>query len=298
MTPLTGSMTQAPGFSRTRLGNAVITTVYDGALPILATSMHDEDPERIRELLADECLPPDGEALTAVNTFLFESGGRLVLVDAGVGTAFGPGTGHLMANLEAAGVHPADVDDILITHLHADHVYGVLAPGGTPAFPRAIVRAATLEADFWLDPQACPEINVGPPQTHQRAVEALAPYRASGRFQTFAYGEQPVPGITAVDLHGHTPGHAGYLLDAGATGVLFWGDMVHNYAVQLPAPHVVVSMDNDRSTAHRTRARALDEIHRNGWVAGGTHLPFPGLGRVQVGHAGGFRWVPAPYRPV
>ncbi|NJP93911.1 MBL fold metallo-hydrolase [Nonomuraea sp. FMUSA5-5] len=142
---------QAPGFARTRVGAVTVTTVYDGALPIYAADMHGEPAERIAALLADGFLPPEGDPATAVNAFLFRSGGRLVLVDAGAGASLGPGTGQLPDNLRAAGAGPEQVDDVLITHLHQDHAYGLVTADGEAAFPSATVHVAALEARHWLD---------------------------------------------------------------------------------------------------------------------------------------------------
>ncbi|AQZ63681.1 unnamed protein product [[Actinomadura] parvosata subsp. kistnae] len=271
-----------------------MTTVYDGALPIFAADMHGEPPERIAALLADGFLPPEGDLATAVNAFLFRSGGRLVLVDAGAGASLGPGTGRLPDNLRAAGAGPEQVDDVLITHLHPDHAYGLVTADGEAAFPSATVHVAALEARHWLDDVVAEGVRG---QIHRWAAEALAPYRAGGRLETFAFGEQPVPGVTAVDLHGHTPGHSGYLLDGAGERLLMWGDTMHNHTVQLRAPHVAMEIDSDRAGARAARQRVLEEIRTRGWTVGGAHLPFPGIGRIAF-RDGEARWVPVPYRPV
>ncbi|MDQ0381316.1 MBL fold metallo-hydrolase [Amycolatopsis thermophila] len=285
---------QAPGFAHTQIGALTVTTVYDGALPIYAADMHDESPERITELLADGFLPPEGDPQTAVNTFLFRSAGRTVLVDAGAGTSLGPGSGHLLGNLRAAGVTPEQVDDVLITHLHPDHVFGLVTADGSPAFPSATVHVSEPDAGYWLDDAVAASAEGVQAQIHSWAGTALAPYRAEGRLSTFAYGEQPVAGVTAVDLHGHTPGHSGFL---AGDEVLFWGDTMHCHAVQLRAPHVTMDIDSDRPGARDARLRLLADIRSRPWAVGAAHLPFPGLGRILF-RGGEARWVPAPYRPL
>ncbi|GAA5125447.1 MBL fold metallo-hydrolase [Pseudonocardia adelaidensis] len=274
-----------------------MTTIYDGALPIFATDMHGEPSERITELLADGFLPPEGDLLTAVNTFLFQSGGHTVLVDAGAGTSLGPATGHLLDNLRAAGISPEQVGDVLITHLHPDHVFGLLTADGQAAFPSATVHVSTLDAGHWLNDAVAANAEGAQAQIHRWAVQALVPYRAAGRFSTFAYGEQPVQGVIAVDLHGHTPGHSGYLVGAEGEQLLLWGDTMHSHTVQLRAPHVAMDIDSDRPVARAARMRILDEIRTQGWAVGGAHLPFPGIGRIRF-RGGEARWVPAPYRPL
>ncbi|GHF83809.1 MBL fold metallo-hydrolase [Amycolatopsis bartoniae] len=288
---------QAPGFARTRIGATTVTTLYDGALPIFSADMHDESPERITELLADGFLPPEGDLQTAVNTFLFQSAGRTVLVDAGAGTSLGPGTGHLLDNLRAAGVSPGEVDDVLITHLHPDHVFGLVTPEGTAAFPSATVHVSAPDVEYWLDDSVAANAEGVQAQIHSWAAGALAPYRADGRLSTFAFGEQPVRGVTAVDLHGHTPGHSGYLVGDEGEQLLFWGDTVHSHTVQLRAPHVTMDIDSDRPGARAARDHILDEIRTRGWAVGAAHLPFPGIGRIRF-RADEAQWVPVPHRPL
>lgn len=287
---------QAPGFARTRVGSTVVTTVWDGALPILSSDMHGERPERLADLLADGFLPPEGDLLTAVNAFLLAAAGRTVLVDAGAGTSLGPGTGHLLDNLRAAGLTAADVDDVLVTHLHPDHAFGLVTPDGAPAFLRAVVHVARPDVAHWLDRDTAGRAEGVQAQIHAWAAQALEPYRRAGRLRVVEYGDRPVAGVTAVDLHGHTPGHTGYVLDAGGAQVLFWGDTMHSHTVQLPAPHVAMDIDSDRDTARASRTRILEEIRREGWTVGGAHLPFPGIGRIVFGETP--HWVAAPYRPI
>jgi glyoxylase-like metal-dependent hydrolase (beta-lactamase superfamily II) len=281
--------------ARTRVGSLTVTTLYDGALPIFSADMHGEPPERITELLAEGFLPPEGDQETAVNVFLVETGGRLVMIDAGAGTSLGPGTGHLIESLQSAGVEPAGVDDVLITHLHPDHAFGLVDAVGRPAFVNATVHVAAAEAGHWLDAAATASAEGVRRQIHDWAAAALAPYAATGRLRSFEYGRQPVPGVTAVDLHGHTPGHAGYLLDAVDERVLFWGDTVHAPAVQLRAPHVAMEIDSDRAQARTARRDILDRAVRERLLVGGAHLPFPGLGHLAHRHDE-YIWAPVTYR--
>ncbi|MCA1216940.1 MBL fold metallo-hydrolase [Streptomyces sp. 8L] len=291
-----------PGFTRTGVGSSTVTTLYDGALPIFSSDMHGESPKRITELLADGFLPPEGDLLTAVNVFLFDAGGRTVLVDAGAGTSLGPGTGHLLTSLRASGTAPEDIDDVLITHMHPDHAFGLLTTGGDAAFPNATVHVARADLDHWLNDTIEAGAEGVQAQIHRWGREALAPYRAGGQVSGFAYGDQPVPQVTAVDLHGHTPGHTGYLL-SGADGmnasesVLFWGDTVHSHTVQLRAPRVAMEIDSDRPTARTSRARILDELRARRWAVAGAHLPFPGIGHLRF-HDDEATWIPIPYRPL
>lgn len=287
------SFNPAPGFTHKKVGSLVVTAVSDGFLPIFAADMHDESPETIAGLLADSFLPPVGDLHTAVNSYLFTSPAGLVLVDAGAGTSLGPDTGHLIENLLTAGVSPEEIDHVLITHMHPDHLFGLLDPEGKPAFRAATVHVARGDAEYWLDVDTAARAEGVQAQIHRWAEQATSPYQEAGRLATFSYGTEPVPGVTAVDLHGHTPDHTGFLLDTGSEEqVLLWGDTMHSHTVQLRAPHVTMDIDSDRNTARATRQRILEEIVANRWVVGGAHLPFPGLGRL-TRRNGDYDWIPA-----
>jgi glyoxylase-like metal-dependent hydrolase (beta-lactamase superfamily II) len=290
-----GSIGQAPGYSRTRWGSTTITTVYDGALEIPSSGMSGESEQRITELLADGFLPPEGDLMTAVNTFLFELGGRLVLIDAGAGSSLGPSVGHLTENLQAAGVDAADIDDVVITHVHPDHICGLTTADGSPTFQNAVVHLPELDAD-WIDSAPVRGVDGLEAQISEWARAAIAPYREHGRLASVAYGQEAVAGLTAIDLSGHTPGHSGFLLDDGKP-ILFWGDTMHCHPAQLRAPQVGTEYDNDHACARSSRTNILEVIRRNGWAIGGAHLPFPGVGHIRFARDEPY-WVPVPYRPL
>jgi glyoxylase-like metal-dependent hydrolase (beta-lactamase superfamily II) len=143
--------TQAPGFQRIRIGNLLITALYDGFVPISADEFHGAPRAEINRLLAEAFMPPDGDPRTAVIAFLVQGNGRHVLIDAGSGDTLGHDTGWLAANLAAAHTDPALIDHVLLTHLHPDHAGGLISPDGQALFSRATV-AAKADADHWLDP--------------------------------------------------------------------------------------------------------------------------------------------------
>jgi glyoxylase-like metal-dependent hydrolase (beta-lactamase superfamily II) len=136
---------QAPGFQRFRVGELLITALYDGFGPIPAEDLHGGTPADVGRFLTEAFLPADGDRCTAVTAFLVEGHGWHILIDAGGGHLLGPDTGHVAVYLAAAQTDPADIDHVLLTHLHPDHAGGLISPDGQAAFPRATVHVAQAE---------------------------------------------------------------------------------------------------------------------------------------------------------
>ncbi len=289
--------TQAPGFYRMALGDFEITALYDGYIDLDRGLLSGISAEDLQSLLARMFIAGTPGVQTAVNAYLVHTGSNLVLVDTGAARSFGPTLGAILANIRAAGYDPAQVDTVLLTHLHPDHANGLLTPEGAPAFPNAVVRVAKADADFWLSEETAAKA----PQDRQpffaMARGAVAPYAAAGRFQPYQPGEDLLSGVTAVPAAGHTPGHAGYLFRSGDRSILMWGDLVHSHAVQFARPEVAIEFDTDKAQAVAARQRIFaDAAAQALWVAG-AHLPFPGIGHVRA-EAMGYTWVPVEYGPI
>jgi glyoxylase-like metal-dependent hydrolase (beta-lactamase superfamily II) len=284
--------TQAPGWYRTMLGGFEITALSDGThtFPI-DTVMEGVAPAAVDAALAKNDLhrPVQG----SINAFLVNTGTKLVLIDTGAGALYGDCCGRLLANLRAAGYAPEQVDVVLLTHLHKDHVGGVNA-GGKPAFPNAVVRAAGADADYWLSSDRRAAAPAFLASFFDSAAAALAPYAAAGRFQPFAPGATLLPGIRAVAEPGHTPGHSGYLVEDGGRALLVWGDVVHVAAVQLDQVQATVKYDTSAPEARATRTGLLERAAREHLLVGAAHVAFPGLGHVRRDGAG-YAWVPLNY---
>ena len=284
--------TQAPGWYRTMLGRFEITALSDGTHTFpLDTVMTGVTPAAVDAALANNDLhrPVQG----SINAFLVNTGTQLVLIDTGAGALYGACCGKLLANLRAAGYRPEQVDVVLLTHLHKDHVGGVLADG-KPAFPNAVVRAAGADADYWLSRDQRAAAPAFLTSFFDSAAASLAPYTAAGRFQPFAPGAALVPGISAVAEPGHTPGHSGYLVEDGGQALLVWGDVVHVAAVQLDQVQATVKYDSSAPDARATRAGLLERAAREHLLVGAAHVAFPGLGHVRREGAG-FAWLPLNY---
>jgi glyoxylase-like metal-dependent hydrolase (beta-lactamase superfamily II) len=281
-----------PGFYRLTLGDFQITALSDGThvFPV-DTVMIDTTPARIAAALArDElALPVQG----SINAFLVNTGSKLVLVDTGAGALYGACCGKLLDNLRAAGYRPEQVDEVLLTHLHKDHVGGVLHDGQI-AFPNAVVRVSRKDADYW---RSRTSRQAAPPflrSFFDSADAALAPYDTAGRLRPFSGDAEIVPGIRSLANAGHTPGHTAYLVESRGQKLLLWGDIVHVAPVQLSDLRASVKYDSSDVDAQRARSALFERaVKEHIWI-GAAHIAFPGLGHV--GRDGNqYRWIPANY---
>ena len=284
--------TQAPGYYRVMLGDFEVTAVSDGtvALPV-DKLLTNTTPGQIDKALKRSFLKPPVE--TSVNGYLVNTGSKLVLIDTGAAGLFGPTLGNLLANLKAAGYQPDQVDEIYITHMHADHVGGLIADGKL-AFPNAIVRADQHDADFWLSAANLEKAPAEMKGFFQGAQASLNPYVAAGKFKPFNGDTELVPGIKAVAAAGHTPGHSTYLVESQGQTLALWGDLMHVAAAQFGNPSVTIQFDTDSKAAAVQRKKAYAEAAKRGYLVGSAHLSFPGLGHLRA-EGKGYEWVPLNY---
>ncbi|MEI9984439.1 MAG: MBL fold metallo-hydrolase [Aliidongia sp.] len=255
------------------------------------SNLFDDNPQEANALLAAADLQAPTEG--SINAFLINTGTKLVLIDSGAGTLYGACCGHLIENLKAAGYRPDQVDEVLLTHLHADHVGGI-APAGQMAFPNAVIRASRLDAEYWLNDAnetAAPAF-LRPMFEGDKA--SLKPYIAAGRFQPFDGDPELVAGIRAISAPGHTPGHTAYSVESGGQKLLIWGDVVHVAAIQFPDPSVSVEYDTNAALAETTRKAFFAEAAKDGFWIGAAHISFPGLGHVGMRGTASI-WMPAEY---
>lgn len=284
--------TSPPGVYRMMLGEFEVTALSDGTveLPFLEILQRIEKP-RVERLLARAFLKDPVE--TSVNAFLINTGTKLVLVDAGAGSLFGPTLGRLAAALKVAGYAPEQVDEIYITHMHGDHVGG-LAFDGKAVFPNAVVRAGKADADYWLDEATMEAAPNDKRDGFRAAMASLRPYVAAGRFKPFDGDTELVPGIRAVKAPGHTPGHTMYEIESKGEKLLLWGDLMHLAAVQFVDPSATVTFDSDQDRAAKERRNVYKAAAKDGYWIAGAHLPFPGIGHIRA-EGKRYDYVPAHY---
>ncbi len=213
------------------------------------------------------------------NVTVLREGARVVLFDAGSGSGFMPSAGKLPETLDAMGIAPGDVSDIVFTHAHPDHLWGVLDDFDDPAFPEAACHVGAAEWTWWTDPDTVNRI--GPERAAfavgaRRRLEAIAE-----RTSFFGDGAELLPGVLAHASPGHTPGHMSFEIATGGDPVMVVGDAIANAHVAFERPDWPGGTDQDPETAARTRLRLLDQLAADRMRMIGFHLPGGGIGRVE-----------------
>jgi glyoxylase-like metal-dependent hydrolase (beta-lactamase superfamily II) len=284
--------TQSPGYYRMMLGDFEVTALSDGTAALPVTKLlTNTTPATVKKALTRSYLKDPVE--TSVNGYLINTGSKLVLIDTGAAGLFGPTLGNLLANLKAAGYQPEQVDEVYITHMHPDHVGGLMA-GDKLAFPNATVRADKRDADFWLNQanmDAAPKDAKG---FYQGAMASLNPYIAAGKFKPFDGDTELVTGVKATASRGHTPGHSTYVVESKGQKLVLWGDLMHVAAVQFADPSVTIQFDTNSKAAAVQRKRAYADAAAHGYWVAAAHLAFPGIGHLRA-EGKSYIWVPANY---
>jgi len=284
---------QAPGFYRTTVGDFEITVLNDGTLDLPVEKLLKQPPAKTQAALDKAFLKSPVQ--TSVNGFLVNTGSKLVLIDTGAASLFGPTLGQLLSNLKAAGYKPEQVDEIYISHMHGDHVGG-LASNEQRVFPNAVVRAGKLDADYYLNPANLDKASGEAKDNFQGPMVSINPYVKAGKFQPIIANSELVPGIKSYFNGGHTPGHITYVVESKGQKLVLLGDLLHVQSVQFEDPGVGIQFDMDSKIATAERKEAFAAAAKEGYLIGAPHLSFPALGHVRSNGKGGYVFVPVNYR--
>ena len=275
-----------------RVGEIDVLVISDGVLPLPpATLATNADPADLAAWLDDRLLPPD-VFKWPLNVVVVRSGGRTVLIDAGIGEEYPDFKAGLLAlRLEAAGIDPASVTDVVLTHMHFDHIGGLFADGLRDRLrPDVPIHLAAAEVEFWASPDFSRTSMPPPVQAKIRSVAGrfLGEYRS--QLRPFEAEYEVAPGVVVRRTGGHTPGHSVVRVASGGERLTFLGDAV--FPDHFDRPDWYNAFDHDPEEAVRVRVRLLRELAASGEPLVATHLSFPSVGRVAV--AGDvFRWAPA-----
>lgn len=270
---------QAPGFYRTTLGDFEVTVLNDGTVDLPVNKLLKQPAEKTDAALAKVFQHSPLE--TSVNGFLINTGSKLVLIDAGAASLFGPTLGRLLTNLKASGYQPEQVDEIYISHMHSDHVGG-LSANEQRVFPNAIVRAGKLDADYYLNQANLDKAGPEAKDNFLGPMVSVNPYVKAGKFQPIVANTELVPGVRSYFNGGHTPGHITYVVESKGQKLVLLGDLLHVEAVQFAHPAVGIQFDTDSKIAIAERKEAFAAAAKGGYLIGASHLPFPALGHVRT----------------
>jgi glyoxylase-like metal-dependent hydrolase (beta-lactamase superfamily II) len=277
---------------RFKLGDFEVTTLFDGSIavpdgphPIFG---NDQPKEAVQEFAREERLPPDKLEIM-FTPVIVNTGSELVLFDTGNPAARRPSAGQLLGRLKAAGYSPDQIDIVVLTHFHGDHIGGLME-NEEPRFPNARYVTNQVEYDFWTHPDRMS----GPTEGGAKLVEAnVKPLAEKTTF--LGDGGDVVTGIRAVAAYGHTPGHTAFHVESNGKRLFIGGDFTNHYALSLARPEWLVSFDVEKEKAVETRKRLLDMLATDAIPFTSYHMPFPAVGYIEKsGEA--YRWVPASYQ--
>ena len=276
-----------------KVGDIDVLVVSDGVLP-LPTQMlgHNADPADRAAWLKDMFLPQDAFDW-ALNVVVVRSGGKTILIDAGLGSDPDlnlPRAGQLIKRLEAAGIDLGSVTDLVLTHMHMDHIGGLLVEGVKERLRKDLrIHVAAAEVKFWESPDFS---HTSMPQGFPDALRSAAKRFVSeygSNLRTFDEEHEIAPGVVARRTGGHTPGHSVVRVASGGDGLTFAGDAVFTVGFEQPDWHN--GFEHDPEEAARVRVRLLRELAKSGEMLVATHLPFPSIGHVAA-DGDAFRFVP------
>lgn len=282
---------QSPAVYHRRIGDVVVTCVSDGYLDAGLAALQGINLDEAESIFKSRLRPA---RRASVNCFLIHAADYLALIDTGCGTYLKSTAGKLQQSLAAAGVHPADIDAVLLTHIHPDHSSGLTdQKTGKRIFENAELIVHEHELKHWFNDELMSAASEGERlYFFQYAREQISPYLNVVR--TFNENTEICPGVTSFPLPGHTPGHSGYLVESGSESLLIWGDLIHVPEVQIERPEVTMSFDVDPAQAERTRRNVLAEMALGKRLVAGMHIDFPGFAHV-VREGRKFTLLPEPW---
>jgi len=275
-----------------KIGSFTVASIRDGK--VVAEKPHEtygtnQKPEDVGAALEANMLPPD----KFINSFaptLIDTGSDVILFDTGFGEGGrANGNGQLIAGLQSLGYEPGQVTTVVLTHMHGDHIGGLME-GGKPAFANARYVAGQVEYDFWKD-----TARAGTPAEngHKGVLKNVVPLAEKMTF--IKEGSEVAPGIVAHEAFGHSPGHLIFRVESGGKGLFITGDTANHYVLSLQHPDWEVRFDMDKAAAAATRRKVFDMVAAEKLPFIGYHMPYPAVGYVEKS-GDGYRFMPETYQ--
>jgi glyoxylase-like metal-dependent hydrolase (beta-lactamase superfamily II) len=296
-TPLAGK--QAPGFYRYKIGDFEVTQIADGArtFPMPDTFVVNQKKEDALAA-AEAAYMPKGQVTIPFNPMVINTGSKLVVIDTGNGLgAFEQSkgvVGQMNANMTAAGIDPKNVDIVVVSHLHGDHMNGLKKADGSLVYPNAEIMVPAAEWAFWMD-----GANEAKAAGYTKSVFGLPKKAFEGiadKVTKFEAGKDIAPGIGSIAAPGHTPGHTAFAIQSGSGKLLVQSDITNIPALFVRNPDWHVAFDNDPAMAHATRHKFYDMAAAEKAPVAGYHFSFPSVGHVEK-DGKGYRLVPVAWQP-
>jgi glyoxylase-like metal-dependent hydrolase (beta-lactamase superfamily II) len=285
---------QSPYFHRFKLGDAECTVVSDGQLPLgdPNASFLNISKDEIAKELHDNFLPPSNAVLEQ-NVLVVNFGDRVVLFDTGMGTdaLFGESTGKLMSTLKQAGIAPADVDAVVMSHAHIDHCGGLVADNGSLNFPNAQYFIGEPDFAYWTDDSKIPAKYPARPHFLAQAQKNLLPVKDRTHF--YKDNEEILPGVTVLSAPGHTVSHSIFMINSGGKQLCYICDLAHHPVLLLEHPRTQFAFDTDAAQSAESRVKMLTMLAANRTPLLAYHFAWPGVGHVSKA-GDGFQYYPLP----
>jgi glyoxylase-like metal-dependent hydrolase (beta-lactamase superfamily II) len=285
---------QAPGFYRYKVGDVEVTAVNDGfAMRPLEGFVRNAGLDDVKKAMQNAFLPENALPITFTSLVL-RQGDRTTLIDTGNGDMGAPTSGTWMANFRAAGFDPAQVDTVVISHFHGDHINGLRLKDGTAVFPKAEIMVPEAEWAYWMDDARMSQAPEGLKGNFQNVRRVFGPIAEN--VNRYEADKEILPGLTTIATPGHTPGHTSYVLSSGQGRLIVMSDITNHPALFVRNPDWSAVFDMDADQARKTRHRMLDMAASERAQVAFYHAPFPATGHIARDDEG-YRLVPVQWTP-
>jgi glyoxylase-like metal-dependent hydrolase (beta-lactamase superfamily II) len=284
-----------PGIYRYRIGEFELTALYDGIWyrPITKEFIRNAPFTEVEHAL-DAAFMPHDRLATPFTTLIVNTGKKLVLIDTGTGGQISPTAGMIVDNLAAAGIAPKDVDQIVISHFHPDHINGIKDKDNNLIFPNAELMVPGPEWAFWMDDA---NLNAAPAGMKETFLNQRRIFSDIAKTVThYEPGKEVAPGIVTVPAPGHTPGHTVFAIHSGSQSLMVLSDTAQHPAVFARHPDWQAAFDVDGNATIATRKRLFDRAAADRMLVTGYHFPFPACGHL-IKTASGYEHVPVEWQP-